>query len=337
MKRVFKKQILIFSAGLCYNPDSMTKENREAKFYFTDFAMILATFIWGINLPVIKVSLREMTPLGFNGIRLTFASLCLIGIVFIIEKNIHIPRSLWKIILIQSLIGTTIYQLFFIHGLNFTTATSTSIILAMTPIFVALLSNLVKHEKLNPIAWTGILLSFIGFYFVISPNINSFKLSTNLKGDLLILGGILSWAVYTVSAKPLLEKISPLKFTAITMFIGTIFFLPFSLKSVYIFEWGKISFTAWSGLIYSGLFALAISYVIWYSSVKKIGNSKTAIYSNLQPVFAIIFAFIILKEKISFFQLIGAIIIFTGVYLTRWGDKLFLRSKIKKLLIKILP
>ncbi|MCP2605334.1 DMT family transporter, partial [Candidatus Aminicenantes bacterium AH-873-B07] len=62
-----------------------------------------------------------------------------------------------------------------------------------------------------------------------------------------------------------------------------------------------------------------------------------SIVSNLQPVFAIIFAFIILKEKISFFQLIGAIIIFTGVYLTRWGDKLFLRSKIKKLLIKILP
>jgi len=299
------------------------KEKREMKFYLTDFAMIFAAFIWGINLPAIKVSLKEMTPLAFNGIRLSFASLCLIGVVYIIEKNLYIPRSMWKIILLQSGIGTTVYQLFFIHGINFTTATSTSIILAMSPVFIALLSNLAKHEKLNIIAWTGILLSFIGFYFVISPNIKSFNLNTDLKGDLLILGGVMSWAIYTVSAKPLLEKISPLKFTAITMAIGTILFIPFSFKSISTLEFSSISFPAWGGLIYSGLFALVISYVIWYSSVKKVGNSKTAIYSNLQPVFAIFFSYIILREKITLFQFIGALIILTGVYLTRWGDTIF--------------
>ena len=301
------------------------REKREVKFYLTDFAMIFAAFIWGINLPVIKVSLREMTPLAFNGIRLSFASLCLIGVVYIIEKNLYVPRSMWKIILFQSIIGTTIYQLFFIHGINFTTATSTSIILAMSPVFIALLSNLVKHERLNIIAWTGIFLSFIGFYFVIKPNINSLNLSINkgLKGDLLILGGILSWAIYTVSAKPLLEKISPLKFTAITMAIGTILFIPFSFKNISALKFSNISLSAWGGLIYSGLFALVISYVIWYSSVKKVGNSKTAIYSNLQPVFAIFFSYIILREKISLFQFIGALIILTGVYLTRWGDIIF--------------
>jgi drug/metabolite transporter (DMT)-like permease len=303
---------------------------KERKFYFTDLAMVIAAFIWGINLPVIKVSLKEMSPLGFNGIRLTFSSLCLIVIVLLIEKNLYIPRTYWKTIIPLSIIGTTFYQLFFIHGINFTTASSTSIILAMSPIFIALLSNLVKHEKLRAIQWTGIFLSFIGFYFLINSDISSFKINGNsIKGDLLILGGNLSWAIYTVSAKPVLERISPLKFTALTMAIGTIIFLPFSFKNIYYLRWKEISISAWGGLIYSGLFALAISYVIWYYSVKKIGNSRTAIYSNLQPVFTIFFAFLILNERINSFQAIGGIIILAGVYLTRWGYLLTPKFKTK--------
>jgi len=298
------------------------------KFGSTDFFMLVAVLFWAVNFSFVKIALREFSPLGFNGIRLFFASLILIIILFLSRESFSIARSdLWKIFVL-GIIGNTVFQLFFIHGLNWTTASNTSIVMAMTPVFVALLSTLLKHEKIHWAAWLGIVISFVGFYFVITKQVGTFHFElSSLRGDLLIFTGNIFWALYTVFSKPLLGRISPLKLTTATLAIGTFFYLPFSARDIVQLRWSDISFQAWAALFYSGLFAIAISYVIWYASVKRVGNSKTAIFGNITPVFAVIFAYIFLSERLTSLQITGALVIFAGVYLTRLGYRFFEKRK----------
>lgn len=292
------------------------------KFTVTDLLMLLVILIWGLNLSVIKISLREIPPMSFNGIRLLLSSFLLIISILITEKSLSLKKEHLPKIFLLSIIGYTIYQLLFIEGINLTTASNTAVILGTSPIVISILSSYFKHEKIKAIGWAGIILGFIGLYIVVTEKTNGLHISQKtFKGDLLLFFAVLLWSYYSVASKPLLKIYSPLKLTGITMGIGSILFFPFSFNSLKSISFQSVSFNAWFWLFYSGAFALSFSLVIWFISVKKIGNSQTAMYSNLQPVFAIIFAHFILSENISRNLVIGTIIIFSGIYFARIGKE----------------
>ena len=302
-------------------------EERE-KFGASDFLMFLAVLFWAVNFSFIKIALKELSPLSFNGIRLFFASLILILALLFSREGFSVkPADFWRLFLL-GLIGNTIFQMLFIHGLNWTTASKTSIVMALTPVFVALLSSLLGQEKIHLVAWIGIIISFVGFYLVITKGDSRFQLTWQfIRGDLMIFLGNICWAIYTVFSKPLLSRMSPLKLTAITMAIGALFYLPFSVPDMISLRFADVSLKAWGYLAYSCLFALVISYLIWYISVKRVGNTKTAIYSNLTPVFTVILAYLFISETITPFQAAGALIIFVGVYFTRAGYRHFSKNR----------
>ncbi len=300
--------------------------NRYKEFGFSDVLLLFVILLWSINFSFVKVALDEFTPLGFNGIRLVFASLLLLLFHVVSRESFRITKIDFLRISALGIVGNTAYQLFFIQGINLTTASNSAIILATTPIFVALLSFLMKHERLNWAAWTGIFISFTGFYFVMTKQPGSLSFNgKGAQGDLLVLVGTLCWAIYTVFSLPLLKRISPLKLTMYTMITGTVFFLPFCVKDMMALPYSQISLKAWAALAFSGLFALSVCYVIWYSSVKRVGSSRTSIYSNLIPIFTIFFAFFLLDERISLLQGAGTVVILCGVYLTRSGYRFFER------------
>jgi drug/metabolite transporter (DMT)-like permease len=121
----------------------------------------------------------------------------------------------------------------------------------------------------------------------------------------------------------MLGRISPLKWSSLTLAVGTVFYIPFCFSAVIEQDFGQISIKAWSMLAFSGVFALAFGYVVWYSSVKRIGNTKTVIYGNIVPIFTVIFASLLIAERIGRWQALGAAIILVGVYLTRSGNRVF--------------
>ena len=300
------------------------------KFGTTDALMLMAILLWAVNFSMVIIALKELSPLGFNGIRLLFASVVLVLILVLSGESLKVDqKTFWKLVFL-GIVGNTAYQMFFIHGIDLTTASNSAIIIAMTPVFIALLSSLMKHENVHPAAWAGILFSFVGFYLVIANRLGTFQFSSlSVRGDLLIFCGNICWAVFTVFSKPLLERMSPLKLTTLTMVIGTVFFLPFTIKDISRIPYRTVSLKAWGSLLYSGLFALVICYVIWYVSVQRVGNTKTAIYNYLIPVFTVIFAYFFIDERITGQQAVGAIIIFVGLYLARIGYRSFIRKNAK--------
>ncbi len=290
----------------------------------TDFFMLLTVLFWAVNFTVIKIALRQFSPQGFNGLRLLFSALVLILVLIISREGLSLRKADFWAALGLGIIGHTGYQLLFIHGINWTKVSNTSIIMGMTPVFIALLSTFLKHEKIQWAAWLGILVSFIGFYLVITQQGEGFQMIwESVRGDVLIFTGNLLWAAYTVFSRPFLNRVSPLKWTSLTLALGTVFYLPFAAPAIFRIPWKEISLQGWMFLLYSGLFAIALCYVIWYTSVKRIGNSKTAIYGNINVVFSVSIAYVFLAERITPLQVCGAVIIFAGVYLTRFGYRFF--------------
>ena len=96
-------------------------------------------------------------------------------------------------------------------------------------------------------------------------------------------------------------------------------FFPFSVARLQKLPYAAISAKAWLCLFFSGVVALSLALVLWFYSVRKVGNSQTAVYSNLQPVLAVVFAYLLLGEKVSSSLLLGAAVIFVGIYFTRRG------------------
>jgi drug/metabolite transporter (DMT)-like permease len=300
--------------------------------------MLGAVLLWAVNFSVIKIALREFTPLSFNGPRLTIASFLLLFFLWRKEGRLSLPKSdLWKVAVL-GIVGNTIYQLFFINGIDRTTASKTSLVMTITPIFIALLSAVFIRERIHWAGWLGILTAFLGLYLVIFCRPAAGPLSSrNLQGDLLILFGNLFWAAYTVFSKPLLDRMSPLRLTAFTLAIGTLFYLPLTIREIAALPWRSLSPRSWSALLFSGVFAVAVSYVIWYSSVKRVGNTKTGIYGNITPVFSVVFAYLFLGESIGLIQIIGTLTIVLGFSLTRFGDRWFRRKKKESAVFKPEP
>ncbi|MCX7973521.1 MAG: DMT family transporter [Candidatus Aminicenantes bacterium] len=286
----------------------------------SDLLMFVAVLIWGINLSIVKIALTEFPPYFFNFLRLVGASFVLLIYLIITGEKISVPKfNLYSIVFIGFL-GNTLYQIFFIKGVSLTTASNASLIMTSSPLFIALLSTLLKHEHLARLNWLGLFLSLFGLYLVITQRSGDFSLSSrSLQGDILILLANLCWAGYTIYSRPYLEIMSPAKLAALTMMAGTLFYLPFGFLDIKHFSWSNISWKGWLALVFSFVFALGISFVIWYNSLRSVGNSRTAIYSYLTPLVALLTAHFTLNERITIIQGLGGLIVLFGFSLTRSG------------------
>lgn len=305
----------------------MPKIENKAAFEMTDLWMLLTTIIWAVNLSLIKFSLREFTPHGFNGVRLAIAATIFVIALAFKRGGFSLGERDFLKIAALGILGTTIYQLLFIRGISLLQATTTSMIMPMTPVFIAVLSWVFKLERIHWAAWLGIACSFLGVYLLITGQNNHLGLSReSVQGAVSLLLANLVWALYTVFSKPLLERIPPLKFVGLSAAIGTVFYLPFAASEMKRIAWTSISAGAWASLLYSAILVIVVGFVLYSSSVRKVGSTKTGIYSNLNPVFAVVFAWFFLSERITVLEAGGGFVILLGVYLTRSGYKYFIRK-----------
>ena len=283
-----------------------------------DLMLMVMSFIWGLNFTVIKSAMRYFSPMPFNALRFTIASALLLVFLKIREKSISIRREDLKSFILLALIGNSLYQALFINGIYRTTAGNSSLLLATTPIFVALISYALNIEKIAKRVWQGIFLSFVGIALLIlgSERTVAFALQ-NIIGDLLILAGTICWSIYTVLSRPMLQRYSSLKLTALTIAIGTPPIIIFAIPSLNIQNWSSIPVEAWTGLAYSAVLAIALGYTIWYTGVSQIGSARTSIYEYLITLIAIATAWILLSEIMTLIQIAGAVLVLIGLYLSR--------------------
>ncbi len=294
----------------------------KTSFSSIDIMLIGMSLVWGINFSVVKTALTDLSPLSFNSLRFGFAALFLLTLLWVIERNLSVRREDIVRLFLLGLIGNTFYQLLFIHGIARTTASNSSLILAIMPIFVVLLSTVLGVEKVGRRIWYGVVISFIGIFLIVQGTGRTLTITDqSLIGDLLTLAGTICWATYTVLSKPLLQRYTPLKLTTITMAMGTLPLVLVSIPSLNEQNWGSVSLQGWLCLAYSFCLAIAIGYVIWYTGVSRIGSARTALYENLITVIAVAVAWIFLSEKMTLLQILGAVLVLASLYLARRNSK----------------
>jgi drug/metabolite transporter (DMT)-like permease len=286
----------------------------------TDLVMLSVVLIWGINFSVIKLSLRSMSPLAFNSLRFSLATMVLLAILRLRGESMRLARHDLLPVVLLGLVGHTFYQLLFINGLARTTPANSSLLMATAPIFVAIYGQVLRVERASGWTWAGIMLSFVGIVLLIGGSETGLQLGgATVVGDLMVLAAAMLWAAYTTGSKPLLARYSPLKLTALTMVAGTVPLVLVSIPALRSQNWSTVPAGAWAGWLYSSLFAIVVAYVAWYTSVARVGTARTAIYSNLTPVVAIIVAWVALGDRLSLLQVFGAAIVLAGLVLTRRG------------------
>src|SRR5690348_558894 len=122
---------------------------------------------------------------------------------------------------------------------------------------------------------------------------------TTLMGDDLILVSVLCWSIYTVYLQPYTHHICGLHLSALTKVDGMVPLVAVAAPAMLATSWARLPPMAWLSVTYSGIFALVIAYLFWYRGVRVLGPTRTAMYSNLQPVFAVIVARLLLGEAIT--------------------------------------
>jgi drug/metabolite transporter (DMT)-like permease len=287
---------------------------RRVPFSAFDGLLLLMILIWGGNYTVVKAAFRELPYLAFNAARLLLASGLFVAI-FMRQGLPRLTRSDWLQLAALGAVGHAAYQLLFMGGLSRTTVANSSLLVGCSPIAVSLASAWVGHERVSRAQWFGVALSGLGIYLVVGSSAGFG--GAHLQGDALTLGAVACWAVYTVGSRALLARMSPLVVTGLTMALGTVMYVPFAAADMAATSWRNLSAGVWLGLGYSSLLSLNVAYVIWYTSVQRMGNVRTSAWSNLIPLVALASAAVFLDESLSGGKLLGAVAILGGVALTR--------------------
>jgi drug/metabolite transporter (DMT)-like permease len=279
--------------------------------------LLLLVLLWALNFSVIKIGLAAIPPFGFNALRFPLAAM-LLGAVLLATGRLTLPaRGDVPRIVVLGVIGNVAYQLLFITGMDLSRAGNASVLLTTSPIFTALLSAWLGHERIRAGAWTGIAAATAGIALVVGSGADGFRFGTEtMRGDLLLVAAAAVWSVYTVGARDPIRKYGSMRVTAWTLWTGAVLLLVVGAPDLLALE-GGITAGVWAAVMYAGFLGLGVSYLLWYQGVKMLGNTRTSTFGNLVPVFAILIAWPMLGEVPNVWQLVGAGIIIGGIHLVR--------------------
>ena len=282
----------------------------------TDTLLILMTTIWAVNFSVIKYATQFLSPLAFTGLRVSIAGALLLLIALAQRRPWPSRRDIVSLIML-GVIGNGIYQILFVEGLARTRVGNAVLIVAAAPAFITVLSRLKGIERVRRRTLAGIALSICGVALVVYGSARADDRTATLAGTLLVFGGVLCWTAFTVFLQPLTVRVDPIQLSGLTMLGGVLALLFASPRDLAATQWGMIGPAAWAALLYSSVIAMVIGYLLWFRGLRLIGPTRTAVYTNLQPVIAIIVAWIFLHEAPTAWQGVGTGTIVTGIYLTR--------------------
>jgi len=291
------------------------------KKYLPETLLMLNTIIWGATFVIVKSALADISPLLFISVRFLFATIILLPFAFKIFKDIN-RAAFWGGILLGILyfIGFSTQTI----GLNYTTATKSAFITGMFIIFTPLFQTLIEKKPPSRGVTIGVILAILGLIFLTSKGDTLLSVFSEINesfniGDFFTLICAIVFSLYLVYLDIISKKsdYKPLVFLqiSVTGVCGILFSLLFT-----VWEVEKIHFNFSSNLLfailYTSVLATVITTTLQTMYQKFVTPSVAGIILSFEPIFAAIFAFFMLNEKISNFGLIGCLLIFCGLLIS---------------------
>ena len=298
---------------------NIINSNTKAYLFLT-----LAALFWSGNFIVGKAaSTYEIPPFSLNFYRWFFAFLILFPFTYkeVINKKDYVFENL-GLFIILGITSITIFNSIVYYSLYYTQVISGILMISTIPVWILFFASFLKIERTNLFQILGVILSLTGVLFIVTKaDIQLIKELEFNKGDLSMVIGMLSWAIYSALLRKKTHPISQLALLEIIIICGFIFLVP-----IYFIE------MSFGNKIILGLpFILTLGYVVlfpgifaflfWIKGIDIIGANRSGVFLHLMTIFGALMAIIILGEKFMFYHFLGAIFIIAGITLSNKSKK----------------
>ena len=279
--------------------------------------LVAVPAIWGGTFIAGRV-LALAVPAAVGALlRFVVAVVALLAAAWWLEGGL--PRLTRRQLLGTLLLGATgifAYNLFFLGALARLPASRTSLIIALNPIVTIAAASLLLGERMSARRWFGVAVALVGVWIVVSRGdvLGSVGGAVGL-GELLMFGGVCSWAAYTLIGRRVLAGLTPLAATTWASLWGVGLLALAAAPDLHDLGTDDLTLPVVLSVLYLGVLGTAVGFVWYYQAVQRLGASRTVIFNNLVPVFGATFGVLLLGEPLLPSMLLGGAIAVAGVML----------------------
>jgi drug/metabolite transporter (DMT)-like permease len=279
-----------------------------------DLMLLGTVLLWALNITVTRYLLTHgWRPLALATTRYFLATALFWCFTWTRERTLRIRWSdSWLVAWAALMIFVN--QISFVYATKLTTASTVALLFGTTPIFVAIIATSIGLERPTSTFWVAAGMSFAGVGLVASGARGGF--SGDIGGDVFAVSTAATWAGYSVAIAPLMRRYSPFRISAVVLAVG---WVPLAAVSVSQVHGQELSFSrlVWLGFGYSVIGPLFATNILWFTAIDRVGPSRAALFANLQPFFAVLFALLLLSEHLNRYEVAGGFAIAVGILLER--------------------
>ena len=282
----------------------------------TYLLILLSTLFWGGTAVAGKLVLQDVPPLTAGVLRYGITALLLL---LLFRSQLPSPwalrtRDRWLLFWI-GVIGTFLNHTFFFLALSYAPAAHGALIPSTTsPMWTMLLAARRGQERISGIQMAGMGLCLVGVVLVVHPaRVMTGEGLGVLLGDALFIIGGMAWGVYSYLSAVAMRRLSAVTTLAFGMVVGTLFLIPTALVER---PWATVRLahaSAWGALAFLVVACTLLAYLWWNVALARVGAGRTAVFTNLVPLFGILLSWILLGERLAPIQLMGGLLAVVGV------------------------
>jgi len=282
-------------------------------------ALVIAAILWGGSIVAQKMALGSFSPVEASVLRDTGGLVILLATwwwqdgTFAKLTKADVQTLCW---LGLCVLGN---HLLILIGLRYVSGAVAGVIIGSSPVATALLSGILIQDVPLRTVWVGAVLSCAGVGLV---SVVGFTAAGDqpLLGGLLVFLGVVSWALYSIGSRSIMERVSALTVNWTTLLVATALQLPLLWTDRKMLDAGVVSVTTsdWLALGYLIVFATAVAQQAWLFGVNGVGPTRASVFGNLTPVATIGLSALILHESVGAIEVIGFLFILTGVWVVHW-------------------
>lgn len=278
-------------------------------------SVVLAAVLWGGSIVAQKMALGSFSAVEASVLR-DIGGLAILLVTWWSQEGGAVKLSGADIRLLGLLgLGVLGNHLLILMGLNYVSGAVGGVIIGSSPVVTSLLSALLIRDVPIRAVWAGAFLSFAGVGMV---SVAGFQAAGEqpLLGSTLVFLGVVSWALYSIGSRAIMERMSALTVNWTTLMVATVLQIPLLWTDQKMMNTGIASVTMsdWLALGYLIVFATAVAQQAWLFGVKGIGPSRASVLGNLTPVAAIGLSALLLGESVGPIEIVGICLILAGVW-----------------------
>ena len=278
-------------------------------------SVVLAAVLWGGSIVAQKMALGSFSAVEASVLR-DVGGLAILLVTWWSKEGGAVKVSLADMRLLGLLgLGVLGNHLLIMMGLNYVSGAVGGVIIGASPVVTSALSAILIRDVPLRAVWAGALLSFAGVGLV---SVAGFQAAGEqpLLGSTLVFLGVVSWALYSIGSRTIMERMSALTVNWTTLMVATVLQIPLLWTDQKMMKAGieSVTMSDWLALGYLIIFATAVAQQAWLFGVKGIGPSRASGLGNLTPVAAIGLSALILGESVGRIEIIGIGLILAGVW-----------------------